>query len=53
MMSISAVRPCLCAFHRERALPAAVFGPVLFLALALFASICLIDVISFSILQSF
>jgi hypothetical protein len=39
------VIPCMTAFSRERAFPEAVFGPVLRLAFARFASSCLCETI--------
>ena len=44
-MTVSAVRPWRTALQRERRLPSAVVGPVLFSALRWLASICLRELI--------
>ena len=44
MMSVFAVRPCLRELSRDRAFPAWLLGPVLFVRLCLFALSCLSDV---------
>src|SRR5207245_9306501 len=43
-MTVSAVKPCLMALHRDCCFPSSVFGPVLLSALRRFALSCLSDV---------
>src|SRR3974377_1676065 len=48
-MTVSAVRPWRTALQRERSLPSSVVGPVLLRALRRLASICLRELIGYSI----